>query len=76
MNAIKKTAKTPEALLAEFKAKDNELHREWTAAVGTPDYIKRPWLDREDALLKEYREKLTSAGYPVHAPLLPMMEDS
>lgn len=58
-------------LLAEFKAKHAELHRQWTAVVGTPGYVKAPWRDRDNALVAEYRNKLTAAGYPRDAPLLP-----
>lgn len=59
-----------ETLLAEFKSKHEALHREWTAAVGTPEYVKAPWRDRDNALVTEYRDKLTDLGYPRTAPML------
>lgn len=60
-----------ERALAEFKAKHEELHRQWTAAVGTPGYVKAPWRDRDNALVAEYRAKLTDLGYPRTEPLIP-----
>lgn len=51
------------ALRAEFKAKHDELHREWTAAVGTPGYVKAPWRERDNALTAEYRDRLDRLGY-------------
>lgn len=57
-------------LLAEFKSKHEALHREWTAAVGTPGYVKAPWRDRDNALTDEYRARLTELGYPRTEPLL------
>ena len=60
-----------EELLAEFKERHEALHREWTAAVGTHGYIKAPWRDRDNALVREYRDKLTALGYPGTSPLLP-----
>jgi len=58
------------ALLDEFEAKNHDLHREWTAAVGTPGYVKALWRDRDNALTKAFRDKLTAAGYPRNAPML------
>lgn len=62
---------TIDALLNEFNAKHEELHREWTAAVGTPGYVKATWRDRDNALCREYRDRATALGYPGTAPLLP-----
>ena len=58
-------------LRAEFKLKHEALHRAWTAAVGTPGYVKAPWRDRDNALVKEYRDRLSAVGYPRDEPLLP-----
>lgn len=60
-----------ERLLATFKAKHEQLHREWTAAVGTPGYVKSTWRERDNALVSGYREKLTALGYPKTSPMLP-----
>lgn len=58
-------------LLADFRKKHYELHRQWTAAVGTPGYVKATWRDRENAQCAEYRDRATALGYPRTAPLLP-----
>lgn len=58
-----------ESLLAQYQAKHTELHRAWTAAVGTPGYAKAPWRDRDNALAAEYRGKADELGYS--GPLLP-----
>lgn len=50
-------------LLAEFRVKHAELHRAWSAEVGTPGYVKAPWRDRANAQVTEYRDKLTALGY-------------
>lgn len=49
--------------LAEFNDKHAALHTEWTAAVGTPGYIRAPWRDRDNALTAEYRARLDALGY-------------
>lgn len=62
------TTATVRQLLAEFKERHTALHRDWTAAVGTPGYMKAMWRDRDNALGAEYRAKLERAGYT--GPLL------
>jgi len=43
-----------------------ELHREWTAAVGGPDYDKEHWRERERALFAHYHDEAVALGRDGH----------
>lgn len=34
----------------EFREAHHQLHRLWTKAVGTPDYVKKEWQELENML--------------------------
>lgn len=57
------------ALLARFAKEHDDLHREWTAAVGTPGYVKAEWRDRDNDLVERYTDATRALGYD--GPLLP-----
>lgn len=56
-------------VLSEFAKRSAQLHREWTAAVGAPDYVKATWRARDDELCRTYRRELDTLGYT--GPLVP-----
>lgn len=67
-------APTTAPTLAEFRAAfgraHNELHRLWTAEVGTPGYEKRPWRDLDNALSARGRDVANAIGIPSTEPLI------
>ena len=55
-------------LCAQFAKEHAALHRDWTAAVGKPGYVKAHWRDRDDELVRRYRDAARAIGYD--GPLL------
>lgn len=48
-----------EEIKKQFETKHHELHREWTANVGKPDYDKQVFRDKEKELNEKFRKLKT-----------------
>jgi hypothetical protein len=53
-----------------FKEVHGALHRCWTKAVGTKDYVKADWRTLDNALSRFARDAATLAGIPREERLL------
>lgn len=58
------------AVLERYRLAHEALHRRWTAAVGTPGYVKDDWRTLDNELARVFRDEATRLGHPPGAPLL------
>ena len=56
------------AILVSYRYEHAILHREWSAAIDKPGYVKRLWIARNNELIGHFRSALTDLGYT--GPLL------